>query len=93
MKKQKAYKGKYECPYCGLSFTDPAFIDCLLCGAVLTKAEAVAFPHAAIGDTDVLKTWVASRDKVKCPKCDSDRVTSANYANRMECKNCGKVFT
>jgi len=28
-----------------------------------------------------------------CPVCSSDRIGSAGYDNRFECKKCGKVFS
>ncbi|HEX7364222.1 MAG TPA: hypothetical protein VF366_03540 [Dehalococcoidia bacterium] len=30
---------------------------------------------------------------VTCPKCDSDKVYWAGYADRKECGKCGKIFS
>ena len=32
-------------------------------------------------------------DKISCPRCGSHSVRSAGYADRFECKKCGKIFT
>lgn len=40
---------------------------------------------------DMFRT--GEKPEVVCPKCSSTNITHAPYANRYECKSCGRIFS